>query len=52
MKQLEWQMVLFVGTFLAHDLWIYSGLPQLYYWDVKRDHFKKIKNKDDKNKIT
>lgn len=41
MKQIEWQFVMFVGSTLIHDFWIYYGLPKVYYWEVKQD----IKNK-------
>ncbi|MDC3412029.1 hypothetical protein NC797_01985 [Aquibacillus sp. 3ASR75-11] len=51
MKHLDWQMILFVGTSLAHDYWVYWGLPKVYFWDAKRDHFKKMNtDHDDDNK--
>lgn len=32
MKQLDWQMILFVGGYLIQDYWLYWGLPRIYYW--------------------
>lgn len=43
MKQLEWQLILFVGSSLIHEYWIYWGLPKVYYWDAKRKYLKGIK---------
>ncbi|MBP1967931.1 hypothetical protein J2Z83_000023 [Virgibacillus natechei] len=43
MKDLDWQMILFVGSSLVHEFWIYRGLPSIYYWDVKREHLKRLK---------
>ena len=40
MKQMDWQMLFFVGTSLVHDYWIYWGLPRVYYWHAKKEHFK------------
>ncbi|MFB4169137.1 hypothetical protein [Virgibacillus sp. JSM 102003] len=38
MRHLDWQMMLFIGSSLLHDYWVYFGLPRVYYWDVKRRH--------------
>lgn len=48
MKHLDWQMVLFVGVSLAHEYWIFWGLPKMYYWDAKQN-FKNETN--DKNLV-
>lgn len=32
MKQLDWQMILFVGGYFLQDVWLYWGLPRVYYW--------------------
>ncbi|MBA2875195.1 hypothetical protein [Thermaerobacillus caldiproteolyticus] len=42
MKQIDWQMVYFVGITLLQEYWCYIGLPRIYYWDVT--------HKDDRNK--
>ncbi|WP_165769109.1 hypothetical protein [Virgibacillus profundi] len=47
MRQFDWQMLLFVGTSLAHDYWIIWGLPSVYFWDVKRKNIKQINENDD-----
>ncbi|SDK35945.1 hypothetical protein [Sediminibacillus albus] len=49
MKHLDWHMILFVGTSLAHDYWLYWGLPRIYFWDVHGRH-KKTDPRDDANK--
>ncbi|MFZ3577760.1 hypothetical protein [Virgibacillus sp. DJP39] len=41
MRNLDWQMIFFVGSHLAQDYWIYWGLPRLYYWDNKLDNNEK-----------
>lgn len=33
MKQLDWQMIVFVGGYLIQDCWLYLGLPRVYYWN-------------------
>ncbi|MCC3357274.1 hypothetical protein [Bacillus sp. REN16] len=48
MKQLEVQMILFVGVTLVHEYWLHWGLPRVYYWDVKHAHLKKIEEDSDK----
>ncbi|MFD1737245.1 hypothetical protein ACFSCX_11845 [Bacillus salitolerans] len=37
MKQLDWQLVFFVGASIVQDMWIYIGLPKVYYWDSTKD---------------
>lgn len=37
MKGIDWQMILFVGTTLIHEYWILNGLPQIYYWEAKKE---------------
>lgn len=46
MRNLDWQMILFVGSSLAHDYWIYWGLPRVYFWEKKNES---SLNKDDDN---
>jgi hypothetical protein len=46
-KQLEIQMILFVGATLAHEYWQHWGLPRVYYWDVRHSHLKKIEDDSD-----
>lgn len=50
MKQLDWQMILFVGSSLLHDYWIYWGFPRVYFWDIKRKHVKPPTHKKDEKK--
>jgi len=40
MRQLDWQMILFIGLSLAQDYWILRGIPQFYYYEVKHEHLK------------
>ncbi len=42
-KNVDWQMVIFIGASLLHDYWIHLGLPQVYYWEVKREIIKNSK---------
>ncbi|WP_443257759.1 hypothetical protein [Virgibacillus sp. L01] len=44
MRNLDWQMMLFVGSSLLHDYWIYWGLPRVYYWDIKRKNLQSSTN--------
>jgi hypothetical protein len=37
MKQIDWQMVYFVGVTLLKEYWCYIGLPRVYYWRI-HDH--------------
>ncbi|WP_172840514.1 hypothetical protein [Virgibacillus phasianinus] len=46
MRHLDWQLILFVGTSLIQDYWIYFGLPRIHYWDVKHQAIKR--NNDEK----
>lgn len=50
MRNLDWQLILFVGSSLAHDYWIYWGLPRIHYWDVKHKNLKII-NDDNSDEI-
>jgi hypothetical protein len=34
MKQMDWQMVYFVGVTLLKEYWCYIGLPRVYYWRI------------------
>lgn len=43
MKHLDWQMIIFVGASLAHDYWIFWGLPRIYFYDMKQEHSKNNK---------
>lgn len=45
MRNLDWQMIIFVGASLAHDYWIYWGLPRVYFWEVKKENL--LNEKDD-----
>ncbi|MFD1851297.1 hypothetical protein [Oceanobacillus bengalensis] len=36
MKGIDWQTILFVGTQMIHEGWLYWGLPRVYYWDIKK----------------
>lgn len=52
MKEMDWQMLLFVGASLVHDYWIYWGLPRIYYWGMKKRYYNRINVDDDSdNKI-
>jgi hypothetical protein len=35
MKQIDWQMVYFVGVTLLKEYWCYIGLPRVYYWRIQ-----------------
>lgn len=47
MKQLDWQMVAFVGLSLLQDFFPYHHIPKVYYWDTNLQH--KIKKENNKN---
>ncbi len=51
MKQLDVQMILFVGATLVHEYWLHWGLPRVYFWDVRHSHLNKIEDDDSDNKI-
>ena len=51
MEHFDWQMFLFVGTSLAHDVWVHWGFPQIYYWELRRDSLKSINTKNNGKKI-
>ncbi|WP_277679076.1 hypothetical protein [Gracilibacillus dipsosauri] len=36
MRQIDWTLILFVSSTLLHEYWLLSGLPRIYFWDVKR----------------
>ncbi|WP_456279141.1 hypothetical protein [Bacillus sp. AK128] len=36
MKQIDWQLVYFVGGSLLKDLWLYVGFPKVYYWELNQ----------------
>ncbi|MGP4039630.1 hypothetical protein ACTWP4_06980 [Gracilibacillus sp. D59] len=50
MRQLDWTMILFVSSSLLHEYWLLSGLPRIYYWDVKRQHVNNVKEADENRK--
>ncbi|MFZ3588821.1 hypothetical protein ACOI1C_05955 [Bacillus sp. DJP31] len=35
MRQLDWQLLCFISASVIQDLWLYVGMPQIYYWEVK-----------------
>jgi hypothetical protein len=37
MKQLDWQLVYFVGASIVQELWLYVSLPQIQYWKLTND---------------
>jgi hypothetical protein len=37
MKQIDWQFVCFVGGSILQDLWLYVGLPRIYYWELSQE---------------
>lgn len=47
LKYLDWQMMLFVGTSLVHDYWVYWRLPRIYYYSVMEESAKEVNNKID-----
>ncbi|MGN8646641.1 hypothetical protein ACTNEO_10830 [Gracilibacillus sp. HCP3S3_G5_1] len=50
MRQLDWTMILFVSSTLLHEYWLLSGLPRIYFWDVKRQQLNHL-NDDEHRKI-
>lgn len=34
MIYIDWSMVLFVGATMAQEIWLYYGLPRMYYSNV------------------
>src|SRR5690625_1175748 len=40
MRQLDWHMIFFISISLAQDYWILRGIPQIYYYEAKREHLK------------
>ncbi|WP_175495333.1 hypothetical protein [Gracilibacillus orientalis] len=51
MRLLDWTMIWFVSSTLLHEYWLLSGLPRIYYCDVKRQHLCKLNEDDDERKI-
>ncbi|WP_199868451.1 hypothetical protein [Virgibacillus senegalensis] len=51
MRGVDWQMVLFVGTSLVQEYWLYWGLPRVYFWDVQREFMKspEFSNQEDEH---
>lgn len=47
MKHLDWPMIIFVGTSMINDYWVYWGLPRIYFWEVKRTHMDAIHHDED-----
>ncbi|MBM7661921.1 hypothetical protein JOC85_002728 [Bacillus mesophilus] len=45
MKQMDLGFICFVGGYLLQDLWLYVGLPRIYYWELNRES---ILDDDDK----
>ncbi|MFC4184389.1 hypothetical protein [Saccharococcus thermophilus] len=41
MKQMDWQMIYFVGVTLLKEYWCYIGLPRVYYWRINDDDDRK-----------
>ncbi|WP_269528347.1 hypothetical protein [Anoxybacteroides tepidamans] len=37
MRQIDWQMMAFVGITLLQEYWCYFGLPRIYYWQANED---------------
>jgi hypothetical protein len=37
MKNIDWQMVYFVGMTLIKEYWYFFGLPRVYYWVPEDD---------------
>lgn len=46
MKEMDWQMLIFVSASLIHDYWIFWGLPRIYYWNTRK-YFSQPLNVDD-----
>ncbi|SDQ57412.1 hypothetical protein [Virgibacillus salinus] len=44
MRHLDWQMMLFIGSSLLHDYWVYWGLPRVYCWNIKRRQLQSASN--------
>ncbi|MEQ6376010.1 hypothetical protein RZN22_04450 [Bacillaceae bacterium S4-13-58] len=49
MKDIDWHMFLFVGVSIIHEYWILNGLPQIYYWEVKKE-MKSLLDEDSNNR--
>jgi hypothetical protein len=46
MKSIDWQMLLFVGGSMVQEMWIYYGLPRIYYFHSAQDVKGNGKNSD------
>ncbi|WP_163536390.1 hypothetical protein [Gracilibacillus sp. YIM 98692] len=51
MKQLDWTMILFVSSTLVYEYWLLSGLPRIYFWNVKKQHLNNLNKDDDDRSI-
>ncbi|WP_162832879.1 MULTISPECIES: hypothetical protein [Sediminibacillus] len=47
MRGMDWQLVLFVGTSLVQEYWLYFGLPRVYFWDVERELYRNTEVPED-----
>jgi hypothetical protein len=47
MKNIDWQMIYFVGMTLFKEYWYFFGLPRVYYWELK-DQYMNPPDDDDK----
>ncbi|MFC4557262.1 hypothetical protein ACFO3D_03420 [Virgibacillus kekensis] len=47
LKVPDWHILLFVGTSLVHDYWIFWGLPRVYYWEAKKQF--QLQEEDEEN---
>jgi hypothetical protein len=37
MRNIDWQMLLFAGGAMVQEIWIYYGLPRVYYMSATRN---------------
>ncbi len=51
LKQLDWTMILFVSSTLVYEYWLLSGLPRIYFWNVKKQHLNNLNKDDDDRSI-
>ena len=40
LRQMDWQMLSFVGVSLINEYFIHIHLPRIYYWNGQREYFK------------
>ncbi|MGP4072721.1 hypothetical protein ACTWQB_09225 [Piscibacillus sp. B03] len=38
LRNIDWQMVTFVGGTVLKEYWIYYRLPQIYYWETHLEY--------------